>query len=143
MECRIVPAETPTEDDRTAILAPLITYNDAQAGEGNYRLLALKLQDETGATIGGLWGKSMYGWLFVELLAVPEAHRGAGLGAALMRQAEMEAAARGCVGVWLDTFSFQAKPFYEKLGYAEFGVLPDYPRGHSRHFMRKILPKAS
>jgi hypothetical protein len=24
-----------------------------------------------------------------------------------------------------DTFSFQARPFYEKPGYAQFGVLPD------------------
>src|SRR6516165_7091346 len=39
---------------------------------------------------------------------------------------------------WLDTFSFQARGFYEKLGYEEFGRL-DYPPGHHRHFLRKRL----
>ncbi len=141
MECRIVLAEAPDEADRAAILAPLVAHNDAQAGDGHYQLLALKLVDGAGATIGGLWGKSMYDWLFVELLAVPAALRGTGTGTALMRRAEAVAASRGCVGVWLDTFSFQAKPFYEKRGYVEFGVLPHYPRGHSRHFMRKMLSK--
>ena len=44
----------------------------------------------------------------------------------------------------LDKFSFQARGFYEKLGYAVFGALEDYPIGHSRMFLRKtIAPAAS
>ena len=42
-------------------------------------------------------------------------------------------------GIWLDTFSFQARRFYEKLGYVVFGELPDYPAGHSRYFLQKRL----
>jgi hypothetical protein len=33
---------------------------------------------------------------------------------------------------------FQARGFYEKLGYEEFGQL-DYPPDHHRHFMQKRL----
>ena len=40
----------------------------------------------------------------------------------------------------MDTFSFQARPFYEKLGYRVFGQLPDYPRGQTRYFLAKALP---
>jgi hypothetical protein len=50
-----------------------------------------------------------------------------------------EAIRRGCRGAYLDTFSYQARPFYEKLGYAVFGTLDDYPPGHQRFFMRKRL----
>ena len=39
-------------------------------------------------TIGGLWGRSAYEWLFVELLFIPEELRGQGLGTTLLRQAE-------------------------------------------------------
>ena len=41
-----------------------------------------------------------------------------------------------------EQLSFQARGFYEKLGYQEFGRL-DYPPDHHRHFMRKrlILPE--
>jgi hypothetical protein len=56
-----------------------------------------------------------------------------------MKRAETEALERGCHGVWLDTFSFQAKDFYCKLGYTIYGTLEDFPMGHQRHFFRKSL----
>jgi ribosomal protein S18 acetylase RimI-like enzyme len=58
---------------------------------------------------------------------------------ALMREAEAVARENGCTGIWLDTFSFQAPGFYEKLGYTVFGTLADYPPGHSRFFLHKTL----
>jgi len=56
-----------------------------------------------------------------------------------MKRAEAEAIARGCRGAWLDTFAFQARPFYEQLGYTCFGELNDYPTGFARYFMNKAL----
>jgi len=56
-----------------------------------------------------------------------------------MQMAEREAVARGCRGAWLDTFDFQARGFYERLGYACFGEIPEYPIGHTRFFMKKDL----
>jgi hypothetical protein len=52
---------------------------------------------------------------------------------------EVEAILRGCHSAFLDTFSYQARPFYEKLGYEVFGTLNDYPRGHQRFYMQKRL----
>jgi GNAT superfamily N-acetyltransferase len=72
-------------------------------------------------------------------LFLPEDLRGAGLGSSLLRRLEAEARARGCLGVWLDTLSFQARPFYEKHGYALFGSIQDHPPGHARHFLFKRL----
>ncbi|RZM14506.1 MAG: GNAT family N-acetyltransferase, partial [Pedobacter sp.] len=70
-----------------------------------------------GNHVGGLWGKCAYDWLFVDLLAVPEEYRGENHGKALMERAEEIARANDCVGMWLDTFEFQARGFYEKLGF--------------------------
>jgi hypothetical protein len=56
-----------------------------------------------------------------------------------MHRAEQEAVARGCHSAWLDTFEFQARGFYERIGYVCFGNLADYPVGFSRFFMRKSL----
>lgn len=56
-----------------------------------------------------------------------------------MGMAEAIAHDKGCVGVWLDTFSFQAPDFYQKLGYSVFGELKDYPPGYSRFFLQKRL----
>jgi hypothetical protein len=57
----------------------------------------------------------------------------------VLLQAEQEAITRGCRGAWLDTFSFQARGFYERLGYAVFGTLDDYPPGQNRIFLHKVL----
>jgi ribosomal protein S18 acetylase RimI-like enzyme len=69
---------------------------------------------------------------------VSEGLRGRGVGRELMAQAEALAHERDCHSAWLDTFSFQAPGFYEKLGYQEFGRL-DYPPDHHRCFIRKRL----
>jgi hypothetical protein len=57
-----------------------------------------------------------------------------------MTETEVEARRRGCHSAYLDTFDYQARPFYEKLGYVVFGTLEDYPKGHQRFYMMKKLP---
>jgi GNAT superfamily N-acetyltransferase len=95
------------------------------------------MHPESQEVLGGLWGSTSYSYLHVDAVFVPEALRGTGLGRKLMLMAENEAVARGCIGAWLDTFSFQACGFYEKLGYQIFGWLHDNPPGHTRFFLKK------
>ena len=132
-------ADAPTAEDREAVLAPLRAYNEAMAGPARAEPVAILLRDASGQTVGGLWGRSSYDWLFVEYLAVPDALRGQRLGSALIAEAERIARARGCCGLWLDTFAFQARGFYEKLGFEVFGTLEDHPRGSRRFFLSKRL----
>jgi GNAT superfamily N-acetyltransferase len=89
--------------------------------------------------VAGATGFTHSGWLYVHYLWVASELRGTGLGQDILARAEAEARQRGCHAVWLDTFSFQAPGFYEKLGYQEFGRLDDFPPGHSRHFLWKPL----
>ena len=46
---------------------------------------------------------------------------------------------RGCVGARLETWGFQARPFYEARGYTVFGVLEDYPPGETEYHLSKRL----
>jgi GNAT superfamily N-acetyltransferase len=130
--------DVPDDATRAAIVAPLAAYNKSQAGRYDARPLIIAIE-EAGTVVGGLWGRTAYDWLFVELLFVPEPLRRQGLGSDLMRRAEHEALARGCHNAWLDTFEFQARGFYERLGYTCFGELADYPAGFSRYFLKKPL----
>lgn len=139
MPYSFIVTDSAEEDTIKALLLPLQQFNEEQAGPSGHRALGVLLQDELGQTIGGLWGATSYGWLFTQLLVVPEHLRGRGFGTRLMRLAEEEAMARGCHDAWLDTHDFQALAFYQRLGYTCFGKLPDYPHGHSRFFMRKSL----
>lgn len=133
----------PDEADISAIRDPLIAYNKAAAGRPTgYQPMVLHVLDEAGRPVGGLLGFALFDWLFVELLFVPEAARGQGMGSQLIARAEAFAREQGLAGVWLDTFSFQAPGFYEKLGYAVFGSIDDHPRGGSRFFLLKRLDGA-
>jgi GNAT superfamily N-acetyltransferase len=136
---RIQRLEDPTEEDRQAILAPLEATNQALGFVWHQQQLALVLQDDEARIIGGLLGELHWGWLHVSILAVTERLRGKGWGSRLLLEAERIAIEQGCHHAWLDTFSFQARPFYERLGYTVFGELPDYPVGHSRYFLSKAL----
>jgi ribosomal protein S18 acetylase RimI-like enzyme len=123
---------------RDAIMKPLRAHNIAAAGESGSTPLVVTVRDAAGEITGGLWGYTFYGYLFVELLAMGEA-RGQGAGTTVMQLAEAEAVRRGCVGIWLDTFTFQAPGFYQKLGFTEVGRIDDHPPGHARIFYVKRL----
>ncbi len=118
--------------------AAIDAFNDAATGRTEpARHLTIALRDEAGAAQGGLVGISYYDWLIVQMLFVPEARRGQGLGARLMRAAEAEAVRRGCRGVWLDTGSAAARAFYERIGYRVFAALEDHPRGFPKWWLAR------
>lgn len=101
--------------------------------------LAIALRNDRGAIEGGVTGHSVWDWLYVKYLWVADAHRGGGYGKQLLDAAENTARERACIGVWLNTMSFQAPAFYERQGYEKFGEIKDFPRGHRRAFYRKTL----
>jgi len=140
MSTRIERKANPGEEDRSAVLRPLRAYNMAQAGDPKPEAIALLVRGEdSDEVIGGLYGEIFYRWLFIELLAIPDQSRGQGVGSQLMSMAEEVAREKGCTGIWLDTFSFQAPDFYRKHGYSQFGELDVYPSEHKRLFFQKRL----
>jgi GNAT superfamily N-acetyltransferase len=129
--------DAPDAIDREAIAAPLRAYNLSKVPALDIQPLVIALRDAQGRTIGGLWGETALDWLHIDLLGIPESMRGQDVGTAILLRAEEIARERGCVGAWLDTFAFQARGFYEKLGYSVFGEIPDHPVGGARYFLRK------
>src|SRR6185312_10035671 len=119
----------------------LLDFNNRTSGYAfDGRALVITVADpETGDILGGLWGSTAYGYLHIDMLILPEELRGHDLGSRLMAQAEEEAVRRGCRGSYLETFDFQARGFYEKLGYSVFGQLAETPPGHTRFFLTKRL----
>ena len=140
MTRRFEITEHPEQSARAEIADRLLAYNVALLGSPEIRPLAILLHSDDGSkVIGGLWGRTSFQWLFVELLFVPDALRSQRLGTRMLEAAEAEAKRRGCRGVWLDTFSAAAARFYQKQGYKPFGVINDYPPGAARHFLSKPL----
>lgn len=97
------------------------------------------LRDDDGHVVGGLIAYVAWQWLYVDRLWVEAARRGQGHGAALLTTAETYAAARGCLGVHLDTFGEDALGFYRRQGYDVWGTLEGLPPGGRKHCLRKVL----
>jgi len=135
----LTASDTPAPGTFEAIYTALEACSRPLIGPAQPRLLTIPIHDDHGTVAGGLWGYTLFGWLHVQMLFVPEGLRNRGVGAALMAAAETEARARGCRGAHVDTFSFQAVPFYRKLGFIQFGVLDDCPPGHARLFFCKLF----
>ena len=129
----------PSGEDLDAILKSLTAYNEADVGPADRLPLAVLIRDDDGKVIGGLSGYTSWGWLFTQLLFIPEPLRGQGMAAKLLDQAEAEARRRGCRGAWIDTFNPQALKAYQRQGYAPFGELPAFVGDRTRTFLRKML----
>lgn len=69
--------------------------------------------------------------MFIDWLWVSPAARGQGAGIRLLNKAENAARERGCIGAYVDTFSFRAPDFYRRYGYEEFGRIDGLPPGHA------------
>ena len=130
--------DAPEAAELEALPNALEDFNESQwPGHAPWRPLGIFIRDAE-TIVAGLSGETYCGWLVIKYLWVRHDLRRRGVGRELMAKAEARAVERGCHAAWLDTFSFQARSFYEKLGYEEFGTL-DYPPLHKRHFMRKLL----
>ncbi|MBU0506001.1 GNAT family N-acetyltransferase [bacterium] len=101
--------------------------------------IGIFLKNKQGQLEAGLVGHTFLNWLYIKLLWVHDNKRKEGIGRKLVSEAERIAKERGCLYAWVDTFSFQAPEFYERLGYEVFGQLDDFPGVNKRVFYRKKI----
>jgi len=78
-------------------------------------------RDPSGKVQGGARGQTYWSWCTIDVLAVAQAYRHQGVGSRLLARVEEIARRRGCVGIRLDTTSFQAPDFYRRHEYIEYG----------------------
>ena len=137
---RITLETNPTPEDEKIVLAGLRAFNVAIIGDPHEQPVDVFARDEAGKVVGGLVGWIKWRWLYVSKLWLPESLRGTGTGTKLMRLAEEHAWRQGCLGAYLDTFEYQALPFYQKLGYELYGTLEGFPPGYRQYYLRKYRP---
>ena len=110
----------------------------AVPGLKSHKIVAA-IRDEHGALHCGVIGRMAGDAIYMEIVYNDDSVRGTGLGRETMRLVEDRARELGAREAWLYTMSFQAKPFYEKLGYSQFAEIPWMDGKYQRHFMRKDL----
>ena len=130
---------SPSDADVGELRRNLIEYNIAHHGFTETFNAAVFIKNDEGVLEAGV---SAYGWggtMEVELLWIAENRRGEGLGTRLMNAVEEEARRVGCTKIVVDTFSYQAPRFYEKLGFEITSAIDDFPTGHSHYLLVKRL----
>jgi GNAT superfamily N-acetyltransferase len=131
--------EGPSEDAVLELRRRLQEYNRPFLEIDREGSFLITTRDPVGLLLGGIACTTVGQWLEIDYLWVAEGQRGRGLGALLVEEAERKARLLGCTRASLNTFSFQARPFYEKRGYRTVHVQAEYPRTNARYFMEKRL----
>jgi GNAT superfamily N-acetyltransferase len=132
-------SDEPNPEDVQFLEDQIGEHNMVRTGRRDFRPLAVFVRNEQDEILAGLDGFTWAGWLEIKFVWVREDLRGRGYGRRLLEAAEDEARVRGCQRVWLDSYTFQAPTFYQRLGYEVFGSLEGYPAQHSRVFLTKTL----
>jgi GNAT superfamily N-acetyltransferase len=114
-------------------------FNDAAAPLHEVRSLGVFARDASDEVVGGAVGRTWGQACELLQLWVADSHRGRDIGTELMQRFEAHALARGCEEFYLETYSFQAREFYEKHGYRVAYTLDAYPHRIERYLMRKRI----
>jgi len=126
--------------DVAVITDGLGAYDFSQIGYRDFRRLFVVVRDlQTGKVVGGLYGRSEFGLVYVDWLFLPEDLRRARIGSRVLAIAEEEGRRRGCTRIALTTLSVQAPGFYKKQGYDVAATIDCDPPGLTRYYMMKKL----
>lgn len=136
---------SPAKQDLQTISLGIQSYNQSYlADKVVYEAdttFAVFAKDKTDKIIGGIRATAFWNYCIIELLWLAKESRGHGVGSQLMQKAEAFASEKGFEYVRTETIDFQAKPFYQKMGYTVYGELPDCPKGNTTYCLVKSLTK--
>ncbi len=136
-------ARSPSEVDLAVMSDGIKAFNqqhlpDSVVFEPDTRF-AVFARNSAGEVVGGIRANAYWNYCLLELVWISEEARGMRVGSQLMAKVEEHCRALGFEYIRTETVSFQAKPFYEKLGYDVYGELADFPKGHTTYCLVKRL----
>lgn len=138
--CAITVHDRTPRADAQVVDQGIGAANNAAAPLADVQELACFARDAQGAVLGGAVGRTWGACAELLQLWVHPAERGRGTGTRLMQAFEARARERGVRLVYLDTFSFQAEPFYAGLGYQSRLAIAGYSAGIRKFTMIKEWP---
>ena len=128
-----------TKGEADYLQQKLVEFADQFTEPRNYREFGLVLRDAEGDAVGGITGNTVWDWIQIGVLWIPDNLRGQGFGHLLLERAEELGRQRGCKFARLQTFEFEAREFYESHGYVVQSQTEDFPAGHTQFHLTKEL----
>lgn len=129
----------PTSEETKQLWKGISAHAKQVAGLDPGEGFAFYLRDESQTIVGGCSGYVFYGNLYVDMLYVAPAFRGKAWGTQLMKCAEQLGKEKNCQIMTVNTMDFEARGFYEKLGfYVEF-ERNGFEKNHRMFFLKKEM----
>ncbi|MCR9258698.1 MAG: GNAT family N-acetyltransferase [Pseudomonadaceae bacterium] len=128
-----------TSDEASYVRRKLVEFADQFTPPRNQRMLSVALRDKNGNVMGGITANTIWDWLQIGVLWLPDELRGQGFGHQLLERIETIGRDKGCKHAMLNTFEFEAREFYESHGYEVESQTNDFPEGHTQYHLRKEL----
>lgn len=117
--------------------ARLVAFNKRNSAWGSH-YFTIELRDGSDRLTGGAGGRINLGAVEIRTLWLDEDLRGAGWGRRLVEAVMEYGRSLGAAKVMLDTYDFQARGFYESIGFSVFGTM-EFPTGNKRFFLCRDL----
>jgi ribosomal protein S18 acetylase RimI-like enzyme len=133
-----IALEKYTPEVGLALRNGLHAYNVSKSN-AEWEEIVVTVRDSDDVLHGGVIGQIYGDTCYIDTVWLDEETRRARHGTTMLQTIEEEVRRRPVKGVWLYTASYQAKPFYEKLGYVQFAELQWPGSDIVRHFMKKVF----
>lgn len=139
-ELRVVSDKAPTEQDLEFLSKGIDKDTFNKVGiEKSEENIALFIKDERNKIYGGLRINLYLGCTYIHDLFVAEIIRNRGFATRLIHRAEEVAKENNCSFLALHTHEWQAREFYEKLGFKLKYIESGYKLNSKLYYMVKII----
>lgn len=96
-------------------------------------------QKKEGVVVSGLRGFWHWNWFYISHLWVDPKFRSQGRASLLIKKTLEVCKKKKSFGIYVDTFSQDAKKFYVSHQFEIMGTIPNFPKGHARTFLFQRL----
>lgn len=136
----ILEAAAP-EDIKLILQQGLRAYNQNFLGHYDRKNFAFYIKNTAGEVVAGVYGFviTQHKTMRLEFIWVQENNRGQGFGTQLLQAVDRDAMTQGCHTIQVSTMDFQGVMFYEKMGYQQVGVIPQWFCDKDEVFLVKNL----
>lgn len=132
-------SHNPSISDNDMVFDGLQEFNRPYFGGKKREPLSIFIRDTQGKVIGGAVGYIIAEHVRLETFWIPQTMRREGLGQKILHMFEEEGRKKGCEYCQLNTYDWQAEPFYKRYGYERVGVIENVFRDRSYITLRKKL----
>ncbi|MCB1114748.1 MAG: GNAT family N-acetyltransferase [Chlamydiia bacterium] len=136
---KFVQSDPPTREEELILYTGLYEQSKAKKGLKPLESFGIFIKDDDDKLLGGITGVRLYGCCHIDTLWLKPDLRGQGLGRKLVDKALSQAKDHGCTFSTVHTMDFEARPFYESLGFHVEYERTGYEKDSVMYLLRKEL----